>query len=40
MAQNKRNDDVKKYILDNYVVKVHTSYIAEIKRKHGVEIND
>lgn len=32
--------DVKKYILDNYVVKVHTSYIAEIKRKHGVEIND
>lgn len=31
-------DDIKKHILENYGVKVHTSYIAEIKRKHGIEM--
>lgn len=30
--------EIKEYILETYGVKVHTSYIAEIKRKHGVEM--
>lgn len=30
--------EIKEYILDTYGVKVHAAYIAEIKRKHGVDM--
>lgn len=30
--------EIKEYIFETYGVKVHTAYITEIKRKHGVEM--
>lgn len=30
---------IKKYVKENYGVNVHTRYIAEVKRKCGLEIN-
>jgi len=30
--------EIKEYIFENYGVKVHAAYIAEIKRKHGVDM--
>ena len=30
--------EIKEYIFETYGVKVHTAYIAEIKRKHSVEM--
>ena len=30
--------EIQNYILDKYGVKTHTSYIAEIKRLHGIEM--
>ena len=30
---------IQNYIYENYSLKAHTSYIAEVKRKHGIEID-
>lgn len=29
---------IQQYILDKYDFKVHTAYIAEVKRNHGIEM--
>ena len=32
--------DIKAYILDKYKFKVHSAYIAEVKRNHGIRMYD
>lgn len=31
---------IKDYILERYGIKIHTKYIAEVKRKHGLPMHE